>query len=1175
MSRKPLVPVVVFIVVLLSISAALYYFIERTKENSLAFGQEPDHLIEASQWASCAPWMLVLDRDIENASAPSTEAEHRERTEPSETTATLHFDDFENDGINQWRVVSQEDLSPVARTGYGGSAGLAVSISNRSSFLYRNDLTRAQEAYLTFWFNPNDMNLPLDGTLWSKTLRIASVIGPEGVLVALRIYKITDHNYRAYLEWSDENDGLQFDHVLGHFDLVNNWQKIMIGYQADNWIAVWIDDELKQQIEVTHIDPFGTGIRVGKLNLTDDVLLDGTILYDEVAFQILHGADLWVDGEKGDDNNDGRNPEQALRTIQKAAGLAGPGTTVHILSGVYRETIKPATSGNEIEPVLYVAEDGPGTVVVRGSKPSSTLTWTRLNQNGIGLPPGVNPTDIYYTDLSSWGLDGPPHFVVELDHAGDIRSRLFPAREPDWQAENDWRVHEFWWSADGGAVKADCDPTTDSDPHCDAPWRSFTQLTDTTNDVNPTGIEPGNLTTLDNLTGATLVAMDAQHAHYVYRSTILSHDSTAGSVTVDEDSENDGKPGLGWGSKYYVENHPTLLDHPGEWWFDKTTGYFYLWSPNGENPETMNLEISQLDTGIDLGNRSYIALDGLRIELFNGDAYRIYNENPWHKAHGNTLSNTTLQYANRGVFLYQYVSGDTPPLYAIDTFLIEHSEIAYMDTVGIDTGFWWPGAPAPDQFSHSGIRNLFLLNNELHHLGFNSEHRSAVGVRIFFPDKLRLEGNHVHHVGQNGVHIHLSLIDSSKVFDFSPEEIKLGEILIRNNIFEKACQLASDCGALKIGGSKRPYTHVFRDVLVTGNVFRDTFGWSDVSIKRGINTIGDGNGFYVDMASGIHAYRNIAYNNTGAGFKLTCLWRDGVMIYYNNIAANNHSKGFKFSGNTRTCDDHNGSVNTQLVNNILINNESHGIQFTSSYEDNTFGHLIVDHNLYHSNGWKESADWEPADIQLYQGSRSAQYFHGIAEIRDKTPWEDHGVEDNPILIKYDVSDHNRYDASWPDFHITDASTNALDRGTASLPASLTRLLTHFGVDDVCMGNAFDIGRFEAVGMKVTPMTQTIRPGSTTLFILSVYPLSFPDPLTLKVDSPSSLLTLELSSTNLIPGETVLLVVKDNHNPSITLMPGARYAISITASHGKYTKDTFIHLRVCGGRFYCNSRSRVK
>jgi hypothetical protein len=136
MSRKPLVPVVVFIVVLLSISAALYYFIERTKENSLAFGQEPDHLIEASQWASCAPWMLVLDRDIENASAPSTEAEHRERTEPSETTATLLFDDFENDGINQWRVVSQEDLSPVARTGYGGSAGLAVSISNRSSFLY-------------------------------------------------------------------------------------------------------------------------------------------------------------------------------------------------------------------------------------------------------------------------------------------------------------------------------------------------------------------------------------------------------------------------------------------------------------------------------------------------------------------------------------------------------------------------------------------------------------------------------------------------------------------------------------------------------------------------------------------------------------------------------------------------------------------------------------------------------------------------------------------------------------------------------------------------------------------------------------------------------------------------------------------------------------------------------
>jgi len=869
--------------------------------------------------------------------------------------------------------------------------------------------------------------------------------------------------------------------------------------------------------------------------------------------------DIWVDSQRGRDFNTGDSLEEAFQTIQTAADFAQPGTTIHILPGVYREFVRPSTNGLENSPIVYLAENGPGTVTIRGSEPSASLRWSQLEKNAIGLPPGVDVSAIFYTDLSSWHLNQPPRFIVELDDTGEITSRLFPAREPDWQIETEWKLHEFWWSATGGWDDAGCDPTTNPDPHCDRPWRSYTQLTDTSNDPDPAGIEPGNLTKLGNLTGATLVAMDAHHAHYVYRRNIIAHNITAGLVTVDEDCEREGQPALGWGSKYYVENHPRLLDNPGEWWYDRQTKRLYLWSPEGKNPADMNLEISRLDDGFDLTDRSYITLDGLTIELYNGDTYLIDNENSWHKAHGNTLRNMTLRYANRGILLYQYVSGKAPQAYAVDGFLLENSTIAYMDTVGFDANFWWPGAPEPDQFSHAGVRNTVIRNNELHHLGYYSEHRSAAGVRIFFPDKLRFEGNHIHHVAQAGVHNHLSLIDSPNYYNLHPEEILLGEILYKNNLFEKVCLIGSDCGALKFGGSNRPFTHVFRDVLITGNIFRDSFGWSDILEKRWSNTMGDANGLYVDYASGIHAYRNIAYNLSGAGFKLACLWRDGDSILYNNIAVNNYSEGFKFTGGG-SCDNHGGSVNTQLVNNILINNDARGMQLVSAYDNDRFGTLVIDHNLYFNNGWNTETAWLPVDIQLFQGSKPTQFFYGIPEIQAGTPWENHGVEGSPGFFDFDIGEHDHYDDSWPDFHILD-NTNVFDRGTAALPSSLRSLLSQFGVVDSAFGNAFDIGRYEAPGVLSQPKFQGIQPGESTQFDLRIFPEDFPASINVTVNNPSPDLILNLSSTTLAPGEVVSLIATDTHDPGIELEQGLYYPIRIDANYGSLTQVTDIGLMV--------------
>lgn len=895
------------------------------------------------------------------------------------------------------------------------------------------------------------------------------------------------------------------------------------------------------------------------------------LTHSSPTLHVYEGNELWVGAQTGAQNNHslktGSSPSEALPTIQDAANIAQPGTVIRILPGMYREPVIPQNSGSKDDPIVYVAAEGPGTVTVRGSEPSSSLVWTRIEGNTIGLPPGADLNSIYFTDLSAWGLDAAPRFIAQMSSSGEILSKLLPAREPDWQVETEWKAHEFWWFANGGSSKANCDPTTNPDPHCDLPWRSYTQLTDTSSDTEPSGVEPGNLTSLGNLTGALLIALDAHHAHYTYHATIISHNVSAGRITVDEQCESDGTPGLGWGSKYYLENHPALMDLPGEWWYDASTGRLYLWSPTGANPALLNLEISRWENGFDLTNRSNVVLDGFTIELYNGEAYKIDNKNPTHKAHNNVVRNVSLRYADYGIELYQYVNEDSASDSAVDGFLLENSEISHMDTAALETTFWWPDAPAPAKFRYAGVRNTIIRNNAFHDLGFDSDARSAVGIRVFFPDHFRFENNHIYQVAQNGIHFHLSLVDTPKEYGFKAQEIKLGEILVKDNLFEKVCQLASDCGALKFGGSDRPYTHVFRDVLVVGNVFRDSFGWSFVSVKRGLNTVGDANGLYIDYASGIHAYRNIAYNNTGAGFKLACLWRDGDIIFYNNIAANNYAQGVKFTGGSSYCDSHNGSVNTQLANNILVNNDGYAIQFVSGYENNTYGNLTIDHNLYDHNSWNNEANWgRPADIALYQGSKPAQYYQNLPEIQAGTPWEDHGVEGDSGFYSYSVTDHNRYDGSWPDFHIMGGS-NTLDRGTVELPSSLKSLLTRFGVVDVAFGSAYDIGRYETPGVIAKPTSFHLQPGGSVEFLLSIFPPDFPDPLGISISNAPSDLRIELESTTLEPGAVTGLMVTDTHDPDVELLPGLWYTIVLIATYQERAQNTYLNLLVGGSTIY--------
>jgi hypothetical protein len=287
------------------------------------------------------------------------------------------------------------------------------------------------------------------------------------------------------------------------------------------------------------------------------------------------------------------------------------------------------------------------------------------------------------------------------------------------------------------------------------------------------------------------------------------------------------------------------------------------------------------------------------------------------------------------------------------------------------------------------------------------------------------------------------------------------------------------------------------------------------------------------------------------------VWRDGRMVYVNNVAANS-LYGFAIGSSYDT----HGSVDTRVINNIMVNNEAFGMSV--GYAAGRYANMTIDYNLYHANGWggmwhagpmvvREDGSWDP--------------YQTLAEVQANTPWEDHGVAGDPAFWNYRLSDHDLHDGSWPDLHLTAASASAIDRGTTALPASLAALLTKFGVDDWHWGAAYDIGRYESgFALQAVPSAQAVNPGGTATYALHLDPPDLPHAVTLTVASPSPSLTVTLGSANLVPGGVVTLALADGHTGT-TLMPGLWYAVPITGSGGGFTQTASVELLVGGARVY--------
>jgi hypothetical protein len=252
---------------------------------------------------------------------------------------------------------------------------------------------------------------------------------------------------------------------------------------------------------------------------------------------------------------------QALpfKTLGKACQTAGPGDTVWLGEGTYRETLTPARSGTELAPIRFAA------------LPKQKVTLSGADQlSGVWQ---VQQGSIYklQTALKFIQLFVDGKMMLEARWPNSTLTDLMDMKRATAGAGTDY--------------------DTLADPNLPAgDWNGAivifwpgSEWVNTTRRV--TGYQPGVSFRFDRDCRAKNA--DPYHAEDPY------------------------KPRAG--NPYLLVGSLAGLDRPGEWFLDEATGTVYLWTPGGDSPAQHRVEIKQRDYACDLGKLGFIEVKGLDI----------------------------------------------------------------------------------------------------------------------------------------------------------------------------------------------------------------------------------------------------------------------------------------------------------------------------------------------------------------------------------------------------------------------------------------------------------------------------------------------------------------------------------------------------------------------------------
>ena len=494
----------------------------------------------------------------------------------------------------------------------------------------------------------------------------------------------------------------------------------------------------------------------------------------------------------GSDRNPGTQTKP-LATIAAANRRLIFGGTIRLLPGIYREEIHLDPNRMLFQFPLVIE----GTeAIITGSEPAATTTWTRCTPETC---PDIPEKAIPHVVVSRWQTPRDPTIITETGPDGKIYD-LPMARSP-------------WHFADT-ANKTD------------------TFLTDST------------LANTLKLTGATAVVIDggSRCGAFMYERQIIRYTPATGTMTFDVPAgaitygiqEN----GIGPYTSYYVKNTPSLLDTPGEWYYNPHTQRLYLWPLTDQNPGLSSIEIGVRHIGIAV-DRSNVRIRNLTIEGINDRKEGAFPDGggivigtkPNEHIKNIMLSDLTLSHLGNAV---RIAPPDTTEASGI---WLRHLSLAHTTKSSV---VMTAREPVPSNIRHVRIEQTAIRDAA-------SEYFEA-GIALTRVQDASIIGNTISDSTSFGIH----------VTGYENQPVVTAHIFINKNRITNVCTRQSGCSGIKFFGGP------FRDTLISQNAVAHLVGHSYCDEKTNLRN-GAASGIFLSNASGITVANNQLHENSAYG----------------------------------------------------------------------------------------------------------------------------------------------------------------------------------------------------------------------------------------------------------------------------------------------------------------------
>ena len=271
------------------------------------------------------------------------------------------------------------------------------------------------------------------------------------------------------------------------------------------------------------------------------------------------------------------------------------------------------------------------------------------------------------------------------------------------------------------------------------------------------------------------------------------------------------------GFGYFIQRDPRTLDQFGEWYFDPNSNNMQMYF-GGNNPSSYNIQVSNVDTLVNINNNYFISISNLSLEGANMAA--VYAKDGGNITVQNCNINST---GAKGIYFFN-----------CPNTLVDNINSNYALSNGIDI--------TNRQAQNVTITNSNITNTGIYAgLGSNWNSADYKGIFVEVSDNALLQYNNVINTGYTGIHW------------------QGNDVTVKNNFVNNYNYVTEDGGGI--------YTYTTNSEFFTNRVVRDNIVLNGIGAPAG--TAGDVNvqGIYLDGSTmNVDVLNNSVANVASNGF---------------------------------------------------------------------------------------------------------------------------------------------------------------------------------------------------------------------------------------------------------------------------------------------------------------------